>query len=198
MSDLPSFTVACNGVPVDRAAWGQLPVDPKRPRFKATADGYNPWEREYDDLPDATKLTVEIPKLEAILIDGPKRPPETPKGTSKQKVASFAIGGAGIVALGIGGYFGVRTFSQWDEAMSHCENGAKTRCTPEGIALGESADTSALLANVLIGVGVAGVAGGVILYLTAPANSASKAGRNVQLVPTISAGYQGASLMLRF
>src|SRR5262249_44080689 len=93
--------------------------------------------------------------------------------------AGFALGGAGVVALGIGIYFGLDTFSKRDARDPHCIG---TVCDAEGISLHEKAQTSATISTVgFIGGAVLLGAGGYLL-LTAPK---AKRTAGVRATPTL-------------
>jgi hypothetical protein len=83
------------------------------------------------------------------------------------------VGGAGLVALGVGGFFGARAMSKNDDAEEHCIG---ARCSNKaGVDLTNEAQSAANLANVFVVGGALLATTGVILYLTAPAPGAPTA-----------------------
>ena len=72
------------------------------------------------------------------------------------------IGGVGIVALGVGGYFGARAFSKWSEREDNCAGG----CNSAAKSAGDDAKSAATIANIGIGLGVVAVGVGSYLVLS--------------------------------
>jgi serine/threonine-protein kinase len=95
----------------------------------------------------------------------PPAPAPTEASSSSQKLIAYAVGGAGLVALGVGGVFGLRASSKWSDAQKACDT--------DNVCSSDDAKSAARVADVLIGVGIAAVGAGVILYLTAPKESAA-------------------------
>lgn len=89
--------------------------------------------------------------------------------SSAQRTMGLVLGAAGVVGVGVGTYFGLRTFSKNGEAEDACP---AQRCTSaEGLALTDQARNAATASNIAFGVGLVALAGGVALYLTAPSSS---------------------------
>jgi hypothetical protein len=87
-----------------------------------------------------------------------------------QKMLALALGGGGIVAIGVGAVFGAEAISKNKDAMKYCP--ASPRCDdPRGVLLTNDARGAATLSTVLFTVGGGLVAAGAVLYLTAPAPS---------------------------
>lgn len=88
------------------------------------------------------------------------------------KPTGIVVGAVGIVAVGVGVVFGVRTLSLSSDALDAC-GGSKSTC-PNDAARNDAqekdddAHASATLSTIAIGGGLALVAGGVALYLLAP------------------------------
>jgi serine/threonine-protein kinase len=76
---------------------------------------------------------------------------------SGQRAVSYALGGAGIVSLGIGTYFGFHANATYDKA---------------NYVANKSAHADADVATGAFVVGGALLAGGIVLFLTAPKNAA--------------------------
>ena len=88
-----------------------------------------------------------------------------------------------IVALITGVSFGFAARESWKTAFDDglC-NRSSLECTPEGQDLTRTARTRALVANIVGGAGIAMLAGGAILYFTAPARM------DVAVTPTQGGG----------
>lgn len=203
MSSIESLSISCNDTPVLRALWGQpAPMDPGEPLCTATAEGHVPWEKKFK-LDEAATITIDVPDLDPV----PVKPPDDPNGTrepppdsgmSGRKIAAIAVGAVGIIGIGVGGFFGLTASSQWDDALSGCVDRNIKRCNPTYVDLGKKAESSAMAATIATGVGLAGVAGGIILLVAAPKASAPTTGQSVQFTPLVSPGLAGGNLQFRF
>jgi hypothetical protein len=86
--------------------------------------------------------------------------------SSGQRTMGIIVGAAGVVGVGIGTYFGLRAFSKYGDAKDLCPN---TGCTSaEGPILKDEATNAATASNIAFGIGLVALAGGAVLYLTAP------------------------------
>jgi len=204
----PGLTVTLDGAPLGAAAWGVgMPVDPGSHQVTANAPNKTPFEQQVDIESGST--TLKIPKLapaasaaapRPVDTDTEKKPisDETKPGNAK-RTAGFVIGGVGIVALGVGGYFGVRAFSKWSDRNDQCVGG----CTPAAKSAGDDAKTAATISNIGIGLGVVAVGVGTYLVLSSKASSEPSASqkrraqqaRAWQVLPT--AGPTGGGLVLQ-
>jgi hypothetical protein len=166
--------VSVDGAPIGEAAWGvALPVDPGKRVVRAQAPGKQAYERVVD-VPQATLVreVLEIPPLEDVVVEAPAQAPPpvlsddgggAPEEPSDGRaMAGWIVGGAGIVALGVGGYFGLSAKVDWDDRNERCRGG----CTPEAKAAGDDAQKAANIATVGVGVGLVGLGVGTFLLLT--------------------------------
>ena len=176
-----------------------VPTDPGEYTITATAPGYESWKGTATVPEKAGRVSISVPQLkkgsdaDAIAAGGatpppagstaPAKPAETQATTldssvsaaesqaNSQRTMGLIVGAAGIVGVGVGTYFGLRTFSKNSDAEDHCPNG---QCKDqEGMALTEEAKNAATAANIAFGVGLAALAGGVVLYLTAPSGQSA-------------------------
>jgi hypothetical protein len=110
-------------------------------------------------------------------VTGPNAPPaagapappivEQPP-SNKQKIIGLSVGGVGVVGVGVGIALGMAAKSSYNSAVSaHC-SGANMACDPVGLDQINSARSQGNVATVITIVGAAAIAGGVVLYLTAP------------------------------
>jgi hypothetical protein len=194
-----------DGAPVGEAEWGvRLPIDPGEHVITASAPGKKAWEQKVTVREGAT-LEVTIPPLEAEAIKpalradagntGPKLPANDDSG-SGQRVAAVIVGSAGILGVAAGAVLGVVAKSQWDDALGHCLGGDRSKCDATGIEIGGDAKRSAVYSTVALGVGGAGIAAAVILWLTAPSPGAKQTG--FILMPSAGPGAAGAVVRWRF
>jgi hypothetical protein len=101
-----------------------------------------------------------------------------------QRTAALIVAGGGVLALGAGVAFGVNAKSQDDDAKPYCPTDCFTR---EAAALNADARTSALIANVSYGVGLAALAAGAVLYFTGADHEPASSGA-LSVAPEIGAG----------
>jgi len=97
---------------------------------------------------------------------------------------AYVLGGAGLVALGVGAYFGVQAKRADDAAASHCPT--LSTCDATGVAGGHDAHDQAKVSTITFVAGAAMLAGGGVVYFAAPRSS------GVSVAPT--AGPSGAGL----
>jgi hypothetical protein len=111
---------------------------------------------------------------------------------SSQRTWAYVAGGIGVVGVGVGTYFGLRTLSLKNERDEECP---ETECTSErGVDLDESARSAALVSTIGFGVGVAALGTGLVLWLTEPDRDAETAGVSAAIGPSSAS----ASLRLSF
>ncbi len=177
----PGLVVTRDGADVTRLVGIEEPIDPGRYRIAASADGYRSWEQEVEvTAGEGAVITVEIPALERPGEPGPdqrviEEPPRrdaggAPRGRGR-RILGIATAGVGAVSVGVGLVFGLAAAATWDEVKVLC--GDDLDCDTqadydEARAKVEDARGAGTLSNILVGVGLVAVAGGVYLWLTAP------------------------------
>jgi hypothetical protein len=192
-ADVPSLVVQRDGVVLRRATWNvPSPVDPGEHVIEARAPGKKAWTSRVTVHPRAA-IKVVVPPLEndpaagaasaatPVAQESPPsedRPPEAqPTAQTHEESASrkpsqrtigYAVGAVGIVATGVGLYAGLRAIGSASDAKSQCGGSAAACRDPRGVDTMQDARTSALVSNIAIGAGLAAVAAGVYLVLTAP------------------------------
>lgn len=126
--------------------------------------------------------TAPAPPPAPVAVAPQPPPPEVEKGGSTQKTLGIVAGAAGIAGVGAGVVLGVLANSKWSDAKDACSTttcpnrsvAEDTRQSALGLATGS---TIAFIAGGVL------VAGGVVLWLTAPSSSA-----RVGFAPTPSGG----------
>jgi hypothetical protein len=148
-----------------------LPVDPGERVLEATAPGRATWKARITVDPGA-RVEQLVPILEPLPdakpgapeLATPSEPTERATGGGNQELLGYSVGGLGVVALSIGGYFGIRAIQERSASDDECPDG---RCTAEGVRRNESAQSFATFANIGIGIGLLAVGIGGYLVLTA-------------------------------
>ncbi len=126
----------------------------------------------------SSEVKLDLPRLKPG--QKPTLPPkETPAGPTPvepgpedpgrtRRLIGIVTGSAGIVAVGIASYLTLDARGSYKDALAaHCA-GSSSMCDPVGLQVTHDARSQANLATVVGLVGVATIAGGVVLYLTAP------------------------------
>jgi hypothetical protein len=189
---LPGLVFSIDGTAQPLGMWGvALPIDPGEHKIEARAPGYTPWSTDAQVAP-VQALTVTIPLLSRDLsaataaapVEAKAAPSAGPvaradaantradalpaKRSALTKGLAFGIGGAGVVAAGVGIVFGVQAINKNNDAKDYCPGGG-TRCNDRrGVSLTEDAQSAAKLANPLIIGGAVLAAAGVVLYFYHP------------------------------
>jgi hypothetical protein len=124
---------------------------------------------------EKSEQKVQVPALEPEPSAAAPAPPADPVAPAPQKSApqaqeprsdytwSWVTGSIGLVGVGAGVVFGLRAADLDEDAKKGCDG---TRCfDQDGADANEDARTSALIANIGYGVGVAGLGTALILAL---------------------------------
>ncbi len=170
---------------------GAVPVDPGKHVVSARAPARAPWTREVE-VAEGKTASVDVPALDpapasAVVVPVPAPGVGEPPAASSplapvpgvddhpgrgRRTAGLIVGGAGIVAAGIGAFFGVQALSKNSDsnAGGNCSGNV---CNATGYALRHDAITDGTLSTVLVGVGAAAIVGGGVLWLTAPSGGPS-------------------------
>ncbi|WP_170319412.1 hypothetical protein [Polyangium spumosum] len=175
---LTDLEIRKDGQPLGRALWGTaVPVDPGKHVIEAMARGKRPFRVEVVvPAGEATQVTTAIPELAELPEPKPAAAPTPPshsRGTV-QRVAGVALGGAGVVSVVAGSILGVQAIAGRDASAAHCIEG--NLCDATGVALRGEARMRGDAATGTILAGALAAAGGLVLYLTAPAGTPARAG----------------------
>ncbi len=154
-----------------------LPLDPGPHAVVATADGQR-FEKRFDLGAEGSTVHVEVPAFGAApVVSAP--PPAPPKDDNDvtpsrpghtQRVLGVVTAGVGVLGIGVGTFFGLRSMSKRSDANAECNDA--NYCTDAGIRARNDAITAGNVATVGFIAGGALLAGGIALYLTAPKGDA--------------------------
>jgi serine/threonine-protein kinase len=112
-----------------------------------------------------------------------------PSDGSTQRLIGLVVGGAGVVGVVIGGVFGLISKSTYNNAFQN-ECGSKpSGCSTQGAQDGQSAFSQAIISTVGFVAGAALLAGGAVIYFTAPK------GGGVAVTPTVGTAGGGLSVV---
>ncbi|HEY4121601.1 MAG TPA: hypothetical protein VGM56_27235 [Byssovorax sp.] len=185
----PGFDLRRDGAKTSIGA--REPVDPGPHQIVATATGMRRVQLDVTLAPGQHR-DVDLPALELDIAAPPvavaAAPVAPPPSSSGRRTAAFVIGGVGVAGLLVGGVTGILTFTTY--GGRDCTGSS---CSSQGLSDVSSARTLALVSDVAFGVGLAGVATGVVLLVTAP-----KSPTALTLAPGGPASAAGATATLRF
>lgn len=171
------------GVPVYGSA---LPVDPGEHSIEASAPGMQKWITTIRCNGSGRALEVSIPQLK------PERRESSEGGWPAQRWVALAVGGAGVVGVGVGTAYWLRSSSTWKEAQARCPG--NTCPDARDVSLEQDARREASVATVGVSLGIAALGVGGALWLTAPA--AETPGSTVAARGTLQLRPWGTGLML--
>jgi tetratricopeptide (TPR) repeat protein len=196
---LAGLEVVVDGAPLERARWGTAqPIDGGRYEVVATAPGHQRWSGSVTVGGERDAQRVDIPALSPIAVAPPVDEPDDPAPGASGRglpVVPIAVGGAGVVALGVALGFELSGRSTYERAKQALDDRA------EQDALWSSANTKRYLAQ---GLAVAGLAAGgvaVWLYLRGrkSAESAESAtAAHTHVVPVLAGDHAGVGVVGRF
>lgn len=198
------LVVARDGVRLSVASLGtELPVDPGPHELVAEAPGHAARTVTFT-VRERQVARVDIPPLEEAAVEAPAAPPPVggptpPPGVddgdpgATQRVVAYALGGAGLASLVLGGVFVGLTASNTAAADDGCPT--PTTCSAVGFEAVEDARTTAIVADVTLIGGAALVAAGVVVYLTAPSADETE---EAALVPLVGRSTLGLGATGRF
>jgi serine/threonine-protein kinase len=115
-------------------------------------------------VPAAVGAATEVPRVAPAPLPPPEEHAKVSSGGAGRTVG-FALGGLGVVGLGVGAYFGVRTLSLVSDSDPYCRHPGGA-CEDAGIRLRERASDAQTAAIIAASVGSAALAAGAILIFT--------------------------------
>lgn len=193
----------------DAVISGPIPTDPGLHKIEVTAKGKKPLVLTVEVAQGPVQQKVDVPRLEpdgtAIVTTaepgGEKATPRysasmvgAPSG-SPLRTVGLVTAGVGIVAIGVGAYFGVRTYSLWKDVLDRCD---PTACDAQGKQSGDDARTAGTISTVGFVAGGLLTAGGIVMFIVAPKSSSPSVEAKSRVYPMLSAGQLGAGWEAKF
>jgi serine/threonine-protein kinase len=215
-NEIPGLEITRGGSAISRALWNiPVPVDPGEHVIEARAPGRRTFTQAVRVGEQAATATLRVPPLEvdasvSAPVEATAAPatpgaPDAPSSAStasegsveadvadgsSQRTVALVVGGAGILGLGVGTFFGLRAMSKNSDAEADCNE--ENQCPADAEEPTDQAKSAAMISNIGFGLGAAALVGGAILYFTAPD---TKPSARLQLTPV--AGTRGGALFLR-
>ena len=184
-SRVPGLTVRRDGAPVPAEVFDTpFPINPGGYTVDASAAGFKTWSARVDASKAGETVKIEVPRLEAAP-EAPKPIEPKPSGAlakpeggdeepqvidrsearHSRHVLGITVAASGVAAIGTGVVLGLVAKSKWDSASAHCVNDL---CDATGVQINKDAKLYGNIGTVVGGVGLAAVAVGAVLYVTAP------------------------------
>jgi tetratricopeptide (TPR) repeat protein len=170
---VPGTTVKIDDVELEASALGsRIPVDSGERVVVVSAPGRQSATMKITIGAEHDSQTLNVPKLAPSAKAPAPAPQKTQKHAPKAALEpssgsptlGYVVGGVGIVALGVGATFGILARSSYRDAEAACPS--HVDCSPHAMDLRDQAGTRARVADVGIGIGLVGVAVGVVLIVT--------------------------------
>jgi hypothetical protein len=194
--DLSSVKVTMDGQPLlDRLEGTAVRVDTGPHKFQFQADGYRPESRDLVLNEGEKNRRERVVLVAAGVAAAPASAPAAavaggePSDGHTQRTIGIAVGGAGAVALVVGGIFGIVSKSTYDHALgSECGKAVPLPdkvCNGSGVSDVHSANTQATVSTVAFIAGALLGGTGAYLYLMAPK------GAPASVAPVVGLGWAG-------
>jgi len=186
----------------------EVPLDPGPHVLRATAQGYQDFEETINvSEGDREEITIDLVPLPAAAPPPPPpvQPEPQPEPERGYGALPFIVGGSGLALAAVGGILLGVSQGQASQALALCDG--NTDCTAlgdeddpadwyEARSLWSSARTLEAVGWVGIGVGVAAVATGTVLYVIDPGRKSEQA--RVRVLPHAPQTMAGFSVVGRF
>jgi hypothetical protein len=145
-----------------------VPVDPGEHHISATAPGREPWETSVATVADAQKVIVTVPSLAVRASAAVSPPNERLQPPSTQRTLAIVVGGVGVAGGVVGTIYALRAITGRNAADDYCSSETNLCREQAGVDLRKEAGTSGNVATIAFMAAAAGIAGGAVLWLTAP------------------------------
>jgi hypothetical protein len=163
-----NMNVTLDGVALSATSFGTaIPIDGGTHVIEASAEGHVSRKTEVTVGAEKDRKEVDLPPLEVEKVSKPepkvvKKVADVP-AERHASVVPYVVGGAGLVALGIGGYFGVSAIGKRRDVNAACPGDV---CTdPAMVDRNDEARRAATISNIAIGIGIVAVGAAVVLIV---------------------------------
>ena len=207
---IAGMSLTRDGVEVAQAQWGvPIPVDRGQHQLEATAPGFKGWAAKVDVAQEAAQVSVTVPPLEALpageqnpVAPSPPTatsppaapaaaasPPETRPAGSPLRTIGLFVAGAGVVGLGVSGALALVANGKNQDSLRYCSSNDPSRCFDQrGVSLRNDALTLGDAATVAFVIGAVALAGGAVVWLTAPRPAEARADSAVHVALGVRPG----------
>ncbi|MFN0247726.1 MAG: hypothetical protein ACKV2T_12640 [Kofleriaceae bacterium] len=170
-------TLTLDGQPVAESWYNtQQRIDPGPHVLEFVVEGQRKKKMAPVELGGESELSLDIPigpgkkprKKKNVVVDPPPSVVVAPDPGKTRRYLAYGVGGAGVVAIGVASVMTLSARGKYNDALEeHCM-GSTSGCNATGFRITRDARSTANVATVITLVGVAAIAGGIVLYLTAP------------------------------
>jgi len=207
-SRVDGLVVKRDGAEVEAALFGTaIAVDPGKHAITAEAPRHKLFQLEVTVAPDGARETVEIPALERMTAVEATRPGAPARDAPKQqhhsgkglRTVSYVALGVGVVGLGAGSFFALRSAgkrSDADDLFEACGGEQCQKADPRSARISELDDAArSAKTNATIGFIAGGVmvATGVTLLVLSRSSHQETQGSKPHVTPWIGLGHAGLS-----
>jgi hypothetical protein len=176
-----------DGVALEPAVIGTpIPIDPGKHDIEAVGPNKRKWSIAVDVSNTASRVTVNVPDL----ADGPSpraavaaAPAEGERNGGVQRSVGIGVGVLGIMGIAAGTVFGLKASSDWSDAKSHCRSYPQ-ECDAVAAGLSADARSASDTATIAFVAGAVGIAGGAIIFFTAPRNPRRESSLSLHVQPS--------------
>lgn len=179
--DVSGLEILLDATPVGRPALGvALPVDPGEHSVTARAPGKKSWQTTVSIPTGPSSQSIVVPILEDAPATASAPQAEAHTGDdgasdgSTQRVVGLGTAALGVVGVGLGSVFGFLAIDKNDQSNQDGCNG--NQCSQAGADLRNEARGFGTASTVAFAVGGAALAGGLVLYFTAPSSTETESG----------------------
>jgi hypothetical protein len=217
-SPTPGLEVKRDGMVIGEGGLGvAIVADPGDHVVEASAPGHVAWRATVTVGAVADSKTIEVPALEKSTGDAPPPAPTVaptaepaptvtdisslppgarPPTGSTLRTVGFVSLGVGVAGIVVGGIFGVMTLGDADDAEGDPALCPNKRCSDEGLAAIDSAETKALVSTLGFAVGGGAAAAGVVMILASRRNA--PATTTARMLPMVGPRGAGMGVTGRF
>ena len=179
-AELPGLQITLNGTPIAQKSWNVPQFeDAGVYEVRVAAPGFEPFSSKIElRNGDSAVAVLPIPRLvelgrgpvqsEQGASASPAAMPEDEPSWLDQETLGLMLGGAGILLAGTTGVLAAFASSSNQDSYEFCNPDAQNQCNPEGVSLRKAAQDMATIATITGIAAAATLAGGVVLYVTAP------------------------------
>ena len=171
-------------------------VDPGPHRIDVIVDGVKRTQPARAERGDRLQVVLDVPTRPRTAAPVAAVDVSVPDPGRNRRLLGLTVAGAGAVAMGIAGIVTLNAHSDYEHALTGYCMGHTNMCDETGLARTHSARHRANIATAVTLFGLAAVAGGVYLYVTAPAPGSGqpRTEHALYLAPALGGDAAGAVL----
>jgi len=201
----PDTVVSRDGTALGRVSLGAaLPANPGKHHVVASAPGRADAGFDVVLVEGAAQVLDVAPgePLPAAPAPVPGAGPEAAQTTvsspssswNGRKTLAVTLAGAGAAGLAVGSVFGLEAISDnhASNAGGHCD---ASGCDGTGTTLRNQAISDATISTIAFGAGLAAIAAGVVVWVTAPSTAPKVGATGLTVVPALGAGRAGMAVV---